>query len=173
MWVPSPLCARPRHPSVGAPLVGALPPCRSCRHPPVGAPLVGALPPVCAPSSSIRRGTPCGRPPPCRSCRHPSRRGTPRRCPPPCPPPSPLPPISPTHARRCGRVANEDSACIIWTADHKASCEHQPFVRTANSAKWKLPQLAPGSSPTRPAFSHISCYPTAAPTAGSGPPFTD
>ncbi len=58
-----PDCAPPHHPSVGAPLVGALPDCARPHHPSVGAPLVGALPPVCAPSPSVRRGTPCGCPP--------------------------------------------------------------------------------------------------------------
>ena len=47
--MPSP--ARPRHPTVGAPLVGALPR---------------------APTSSNRRGTPCGCPPPCARPRHPT-----------------------------------------------------------------------------------------------------
>ena len=63
MWVPSPPCARPHHPSVGAPLVGALPdsvrPSLSFRR---GAPC-GCPPRLCAPSLSIRRGAPCGCPP--------------------------------------------------------------------------------------------------------------
>ena len=63
MWVPSPLVGTP-YPSVGAPLVGALPPLVGAPYPSVGAPLVGALPPSWAPTSSIRRGTPCGCPPP-------------------------------------------------------------------------------------------------------------
>ena len=42
----------------------ALPDCARPHHPSVGAPLVRALPDVCAPSLSIRRGAPCGCPPP-------------------------------------------------------------------------------------------------------------
>ena len=79
-----PPCARPRHPTVCAPLVGALPrarahvtqpyvpplwvpspPCARPRHPTVCAPLVGALPPVRAPTSPNRMCPPCGCPPPC------------------------------------------------------------------------------------------------------------